>query len=54
LVVQNCAQRVDPFARLDGVKILHAFHLVLPLAFPRPLLVGPGLAGFRAKELAFF
>ena len=41
LMVENCAQRVDPFARLDGVKILHAFHLVLPLAFPRPLLVGP-------------
>jgi hypothetical protein len=42
--VENCAQRVDPFARLDGVKILHAFHLVLPLAFPRLLLIVSGLA----------
>src|SRR5881392_3234430 len=44
-MVENCAQRVDPFTSFDWVKILHAFHLVLPLAFPRPLLVGPGLAG---------
>src|SRR6266566_8932887 len=44
-MVENCAQRVDPFTSFDWVKILHAFHLILPLAFPRPLLVGPGLAG---------
>src|SRR4029450_11341588 len=44
LVVGNCAERGGPLVRVDGFKILHAFHLVLPLAFP-PLLVGPGLAG---------
>ena len=51
LMVENCAQRVDPFARLDGVKILHAFHLVLPLAFPRLLFIGWARSGrIRAKE----
>ena len=50
LMVENCAQRVDPFARLDGVKILHAFHLVLPLALPRLLLIGVRSGMIRAKE----
>jgi hypothetical protein len=48
--VENCAQRVDPFARLNGVKILHAFHLVLPLALPRLLLIGVRSGMIRAKE----
>ena len=50
LMVENCAQRVDPFARLNGVKILHAFHLVLPLALPRLLLIGVRSGMIRAKE----
>src|SRR6476660_6455590 len=54
LMVENCAQRVDPFARLDGVKILHAFHLVLPLALPRLLLIVSGLARSVPRSMALF
>jgi hypothetical protein len=53
-VVENCAQRVDPFARLDGVKILHAFHWVLPLAFSSAIIGWARSGRIRAKELAFF
>jgi hypothetical protein len=54
LVVENCAQRVDPFARLDGVKILHAFHLVLPWRFLGNFFGWARSGRIRAKELAFF
>src|SRR6266702_185472 len=32
-MVENCAQRVDPFTSFDWIKILHAFHVVLPWRF---------------------